>query len=124
MVVTLVVLASLAGGPLALAQDASDEPLMGQVATHLVRRGETLSSIGARYGIDSRTLASENGMSVAGILEVGRALRIDNRHVVPAGDGASTLVINIPQRMLFYRDGAVTGLPVAVGRPGWETPRG
>ena len=120
----LVVLASLGDGPPTLAQGAGTQPLTGQVVTHQVRRGDTLSSLGARYGIPARTLASDNRMSITDTLEVGRSLRIDNRHVVPDRSATSTLVINIPQRMLFYRNLEVAGFPVAVGRTTWPTPTG
>jgi L,D-transpeptidase ErfK/SrfK len=122
MVVTLVVLASLAGGPPALAQDAGI--LTGQAVAHQVTRGDTLSSLGARHGVDSRTLAADNGMSITGVLPAGAVLRVDNRHIVPAGDAASRLVINIPQRMLFHMGDVVAGFPAALGRPSWKTPRG
>jgi L,D-transpeptidase ErfK/SrfK len=124
MVVTLVVLASLADGPPALAQGAGTQPLTGQVMTYQVRRGDTLSSLGARYGVHSRTLASDNRMDITDILEVGRSLRIDNRHVVPDRFATSTLVVNIPQRMLFYTNADVAAFPIAVGRATWPTPAG
>ena len=124
MVVTLVVLASLADGPPVLAQGAGTQPLTGQVMTYQVRRGDTLSSLGARYGLHIRTLASDNRMHVTDILEVGRSLRIDNRHVVPDRSATSTLVVNIPQRMLFYTNADVAAFPVAVGRATWPTPTG
>jgi L,D-transpeptidase ErfK/SrfK len=124
MVVTLVVLASLADGPPLLAQDAGAERLTGQVVAHEVRRGDTLSSLGARYGVDNRTLAADNGKSTTDVLVVGRALRIDNRHITPTGHDASALIVNIPQRMLFHRGDLVTAFPVALGRPSWRTPTG
>jgi L,D-transpeptidase ErfK/SrfK len=124
LVVTLVVLASLAGGPPVLAQDAGIALLTGGVTTHVVARGDTLTSLSARFGVESRTLAADNGLRLEDPLPVGRVLRIDNRHIVPSGRDATTLVINIPQRMLFFRGQTVTGLPVAVGRSDWPTPTG
>ena len=44
--------------------------------THVVRRGETLASIGARYGTSSHTLAKLNGLSDAGDIRAGQRLRI------------------------------------------------
>jgi L,D-transpeptidase ErfK/SrfK len=42
---------------------------------------------------------------------------------VPAGLEPGVIVINVPQRMLFYDAGTqLAGLPVAVGRPDWPTP--
>ncbi|MCS7297224.1 MAG: M23 family metallopeptidase [Bacteroidia bacterium] len=43
---------------------------------HIVRRGETLSSIGKRYGVSVRYLAALNGLSPRSILRVGQRLRV------------------------------------------------
>jgi L,D-transpeptidase ErfK/SrfK len=50
---------------------------------------------------------------------------LDNRHIVPAAPGVS-IVINIPQRMLFHVEAetAPVGYPIAVGRRNWPTPVG
>jgi len=45
-------------------------------STHLVRRGETLASIGARYGTSSHNLAKLNGLSDGGTIRAGQRLRI------------------------------------------------
>jgi membrane-bound lytic murein transglycosylase D len=44
--------------------------------THLVRRGETLSEIGARYGKSPQTLARLNGLGEAGQVRAGQRIRI------------------------------------------------
>ena len=123
-VVALVVLASAVDGPPTLAQGAGTQPLAGQVMTYQVSRGDTLSSLGARHGVATQALASDNRLRITDVLQVGRALRIDNRHVVPDRSATSTLVVNIPQRMLFYRNHDVAAFPVAVGRATWPTPTG
>jgi L,D-transpeptidase ErfK/SrfK len=96
----------------------------GESVYHVVA-GDTLTSIGARYGIDASVLARRNGLRAGQRLALGQTLTIDNRHLVPAGTGES-LVINIPQRMLFqFRDGALhAAYPVGLGRPTWQTPLG
>ncbi len=124
MVVTAVVLASLAGVPPGLAQDAGQVRLVGEVRSHLVSRGDTLTALSARLGVDKRTLAADNGLDMADVLVAGRALQIDNRHIVPETMAAAPVVVNIPQRMVFHRNATVTGMPVAVGRPQWATPTG
>jgi membrane-bound lytic murein transglycosylase D len=48
----------------------------GRAGTHLVRRGETLSQISARYGTSSRNLVRLNGLSSAGDIRAGQRLRI------------------------------------------------
>ena len=98
--------------------------LTGSVTDHVIGHGDTLRSVGARFGLDVSTLARENGIRVDSSLAAGQILRIDNRHIVPTALDSAELVVNVPQRMLFHRgaDGATVGYPIAVGRPGWPTP--
>jgi L,D-transpeptidase ErfK/SrfK len=101
------------------------EVIIGGVTTHIVAPGETLTTIAARFGVDPSTIASDNRLSARQALESGRTLFIDNRHIVPATMVAGEIVVNVPQRMLFYReDERVLAYPVAVGRPTWQTPQG
>lgn len=99
-------------------------PLVGGASLYQVKRGDSLTLLGARFGVDPRLLARANGLSPQARLSVGQSLRMENRHVVPdAGDG---IVVNIPQRLLFFfHDGALAAwYPVALGRPDWQTPTG
>ena len=100
--------------------------LAGGVTDLVVGPRDTLRTIGARFGLDVATLARENGMPVDGRLAAGQVLRIDNRHIVPTATDSVELVVNVPQRMLFYRgaDSSTLGYPIAVGRPSWPTPTG
>ena len=108
-----------AGEAAVSAQIAGDESL------YTVLQGDSLTAISARLGVDVTVLAADNGLSPHSILRLGQKLRIDNRHIVPhvVADG---IVINIPQRMLFYfRHGQlVRHFPVGLGRPDWRTPTG
>jgi L,D-transpeptidase ErfK/SrfK len=99
--------------------------IMGDRWVHLVSRGETWTSVGARVGVSPAVLAARNQRSLRDPLRPGDVLGIDNRHVAPAYE-RDELVINIPQRMLFhYSTGGLRGAyPVAVGRPDWPTPLG
>ena len=93
---------------------------------YIVRAGETLRSVGARFGVEAAVLARENGLAVDAQLVAGRTLRLDNRHIVPMGSSTVVLTVNLPQRMLFYSaaDGTVEAYPIAVGRRNWPTPIG
>ena len=107
---------SLAGEP---------EVLTGAITTHIVVPGETLTSIASRFGVDPSTIVSDNRLAAGQPLEPGRTLLIDNRHIVPATAVAGEIVVNVPQRMLFYREGdRMLAYPVAVGRATWQTPQG
>ncbi len=101
------------------------EVVTGGITTYVVAQGETLTSLAARFGVDPSTIASDNRLAAGQSLEPGRTLLIDNRHIVPAAIEAGEIVVNVPQRMLFYRDEErVFAYPVAVGRPTWQTPQG
>jgi L,D-transpeptidase ErfK/SrfK len=100
----------------------SGAALSGGVESHVVAPGDTLTALGARFGVDVRTLARDNGLEPTARLAAGRTMVIDNRHIVPTAAVDAHVVINIPQRMLFY--GGEAAFPVAVGQPGWRTPLG
>ena len=84
-----------------------------------------MSSVAARFGMDVPALAELNGLKPTVRLKLGQELRIDNPHIVPDSlvDG---ILINVPQRMLFYfKFGKLqAAYPVSVGRRTWPTPRG
>jgi L,D-transpeptidase ErfK/SrfK len=115
--------------PCGYATGQNIEPLSDQITggefTHTVQRGDSLTRIGARFGVDSGVLAEGNNLSPRSLLKAGQELRVDNRHIVPkvVADG---IVINIPQRMLFhFAEGRLRRhFPVGLGRPDWRTPTG
>ena len=99
--------------------------ITGGITTHVVVAGETLTSLSARFGVDPSTIVSDNRLRGDAPLEPGGMLLIDNRHIVPATIVTGEIVVNVPQRMLFYREGErILAYPVAVGRATWPTPRG
>jgi L,D-transpeptidase ErfK/SrfK len=81
--------------------------------------------ISAKLGEDSKLIAKANHISRFSIVEPGGSVHIDNQHIVPC-DITNGILINLPQRMLFYfKDGALeASYPVAVGKPDWDTPTG
>lgn len=99
--------------------------IVGAVASHEVREGDSLATVGSRLGVDVSTLALDNGLAPQSTLTPGQILAVDSRHLVPAGldDG---VLINVPQRMLFLmREGrAQQAYPAALGRRDWPTPPG
>jgi L,D-transpeptidase ErfK/SrfK len=96
----------------------------GQFAYKVVK-GDSLTSVAARFGVELAILAANNGLPKSSLLREGQLLRIDNRHVVPRS-GTDGILINIPQRMLFYlSDNKLVGAyPLGLGRPDWPTPTG
>lgn len=99
--------------------------MTGGMHTYVIRAGDSLSKIGGRYGVDTDVILRENGLAPSKPLRIGRELRLDNHHIVPAGR-ADGIIINVPQRMLFrLREGKVDkAYPVGVGRRNWPTDRG
>jgi L,D-transpeptidase ErfK/SrfK len=109
----------------ALAVGDPPQRVTGSVWVHHVGTAETLGAVGARFGVEPKTLARDNHLPPDVKLRTGDRLTIDNRHVVPPGP-VRGLLLNVPQRMLFVfeQDTVVAGFPVAVGRPDWATPLG
>jgi L,D-transpeptidase ErfK/SrfK len=98
--------------------------LVGSQFSYTVQPKDSLVSIAARFGVDSRVIAESNGLKPLK-LQPGQILTIDNRHIVPDSNGQE-IVVNIPQRMLFYfKNGRLAEhYPVAAGKRGWTTPIG
>ena len=100
-------------------------PMVGEAREVIVANGDTLRSIASRHGVDPATIARDNAITVTSRLTAGQHLRIDARHLVPPGVTLGTIVINLPQRMLFLGEVTTTrAWPVAVGRRSWPTPVG
>jgi len=60
-----------------------------------------------------------------GVAAIGTRLTANQQHIVPGNAVAGGIVINLPQRMLFFRDAALSiEAPIAVGRRTWQTPTG
>jgi L,D-transpeptidase ErfK/SrfK len=99
--------------------------LVGREFVHTVQKGQSLTLLAARFGVEVNVLATNNGLRPNALLKEGQTLRIDNRHIVPNGL-ADGILINLPQRMLFHmrRDQAIQSYPIGLGRPDWPTPTG
>ncbi|MFZ1547921.1 MAG: L,D-transpeptidase family protein, partial [Candidatus Nitrotoga sp.] len=99
--------------------------LVGEQFEYAVQRGDSLTKISARFGIEVSALARMNGINKDTPLQLGQLLQIDNRHIIPEQltDG---ILINLPQRMLYYFQAGMlmTHYPVGLGRPNWRTPIG
>jgi L,D-transpeptidase ErfK/SrfK len=99
--------------------------LSASESQYVVRNGDSFASIGSRFGVEPLVLAQVNRLNPKARLQPGSNIWVDNRHIVPDGikDG---IVINIPQRMLFFFNSGVltAAYPVALGRPTWRTPQG
>lgn len=100
--------------------------LTGAVQDYVVRAGDTLRVVSARFGIDERVLVANNRLTAPVRLVPGQRLTIDNRHIVPVAVDHEEIVVNVPQRVLFLLRPTEPprAFPVAAGRPDWATPPG
>jgi L,D-transpeptidase ErfK/SrfK len=113
--------------PVAAADDAAGiaGAMVGSEFAYAVQPGDSLTLIGARFGMAPSVLARVNGLRFDAWVYPGQVLQIDNRHIV-AATLADGMLINIPQRMLFYFQAGelLAYYPVGLGRPDWPTPEG
>jgi L,D-transpeptidase ErfK/SrfK len=121
----LVVALTVASSDGQVAQGRVSCSVSGALTTHTVQQGDSLASLGARYGTDALGLAEDNQLRPGSVLRAGDVLRLDTRHIVPS-EAIDGVVINIPQRMLFVarQNRLLAAYPVAVGRPDWPSPTG
>lgn len=108
------------GTPVALS-----DALTGGVFHYRVKTGDSLLSIRGRFGVTVSALARANGIRNPDRIFPGEVLVVDNRHIVPP-PGGTAIVVNIPQKMLFFYSGGKLALaaPVALGMRSWQTPIG
>ena len=104
---------------------ALSHAIVGERFEYVVQPGDFLIGLAARFGESAGIIAQQNGRDYNAPLFPGQRLKIDNRHIVPATT-ANGLLINLPQRMLFFfRDGVpAEAFPAGLGMPGWPTPDG
>ena len=114
----------LVAGPAASQSVDGSAALVGGRTVYEVKAGDTLGSIGARFGVSRATLMEMNQLTNPGALVVGQPLVVDNTHIAVANPLVN-LTINIPQRLLVVVEGErVRAYPITVGRSTWPTPLG
>lgn len=110
---------------------ASDK-LVGDIGTYTVQRKETLRLVAAKLGVNRAQLAAMNKLDLKSVLKEGQVLKYNNRRIIPDYKLKEGIVINIPDRMLyFYHKGKLAfSTAVALGTPTkmdnipWHTPTG
>ena len=89
-------------------------PEVRAVIIHVVRSGETVSSIARQYGVDPRRLAVDNGVPDTGALAVGQTLTIRfprQVYAVRQGDTLSSIArsFGVTVRQLYRRNYQLDG---------------
>ncbi len=104
---------------------AFSHTLTGGIFPYVAQAGDKLSRLGSRFGVSSFILARDNHLDRNAPLQAGDEVWIYNLHIVPEWR-ADGIVINLPQRMLFFfqQGELVTAFPVGLGKPDWPTPSG
>lgn len=100
---------------------------MGKNVIHKVESQETLYTIARKYGLAPDHLMWANGVSHKNPPRVGDELLIPLRRIPPAArDAATSIVLNLPERILYlYKGGAVVKFwGVAIGEDLSPTPTG
>lgn len=98
--------------------------LVGGRTLYDVKAGDTLGTIGARFGVARATLVEMNQLTNPHALVAGQSLIVDNTHIAVANPLVN-LTINIAQRLLVLTEGeSARAFPITVGRRTWPTPVG
>ena len=66
-------------------------------ATHIVRRGDTLSGIARRYGVRVSELQALNGLRSRHRIRAGQKLRLPGDHAAPASTTKTRTIASIPE---------------------------
>jgi LysM repeat protein len=100
------------------------------VTTHVVQRGETLSSIARRYGTSVSAIVAANGLRNANLIWVGQRLRIPAKSSgggsVVSGGAGKWIEVDLSSQTLLARQGnaVVRRMVVSTGTSRYPTPTG
>lgn len=98
--------------------------LVGGRTVYDVKAGDTIGSIGARFGVARATLIELNQLTSPYTLVADQLLLVDNIHIAVANPQVN-LTINSAQRLLVLFEGErARAYPITVGRRSWPTPVG
>ena len=105
--------------------DGHADVLVGGETSYAIEGGDSLMLIGSKLGVNWQIVAKENQVDLTKPLKIGRTLKVNTRKIVPKVTETG-IVVNIPDRMLYYfKEGKLaSAFPVGLGRPDWETPTG
>jgi LysM repeat protein/uncharacterized protein YkwD len=101
----------------ATATDAAAPPPVLEVSgqTHVIRPGETLSIIAARYGVAWQDVAAVNGLGERSLLQIGQELKL------PASATAAAEAAPVVETVLAAEGAAAESAPVAETAPAEES---
>jgi lipoprotein-anchoring transpeptidase ErfK/SrfK len=117
------------GQRLTIPGDATGAAQSPAATTYVVRRGDTLTRIAARYGVSASSLARANGLNLYSWVYVGQRLTIPGRTSPSAPQdaaGGRWIDVNLSTQTLTAYQGsrAVRRMVVSTGLPNTPTPVG
>ncbi len=83
-----------AGGRTSGGSSSESKPSQASQPGHVVKKGETLSGIAARYGVSTAALASANGLNQKSTIRVGQKLSIPARGAATASAKGATRTVH------------------------------
>lgn len=106
--------------------DSPTQDIVGEAHTITSKSGDSIQSIAMSYelGVDE-LLQANPSVKKRGRIKSGETLTIPSRYILPPRDMRKGIVINMPEKRLYYfhtDEPYVTTYPVALGRAGWRTP--
>lgn len=117
-------LAVLLAAPVAAQSIDGAAALVGGRTVYTVKAGDTIRSIGARFGVGRDTLIDMNQLPSPNALVAGQQVIVDNTHIAVANPEVN-ITINIAQRLLVLVEGeSARAYPITVGQRTWPTPVG
>ena len=99
--------------------------VIGGEFEYTAKQGDYAARISSRFAVPDKILTAQNKLVPNRVLRSGEKVIVNNLHIVPPADG-DNIVINLPQRLLFYFEDAVlnNAYAVGLGKRDWPTPAG
>ncbi len=97
------------------------EILIGGEFFYTVVKGDSIDLISSRFGVNRNNIIKDNNLDIKKPISIGQQLKINNRKIVPK-IVENGIIINIPDRMLYYfKNGHLEmAFPVGLGMPSWR----
>ncbi len=106
-------------------------PIIGGETEYIVEKGDYIELISAKLGVSLKSIVKQNNLDVKKRLLPGQRLTVNTRKIIPMSI-ESGIIINIPDRMLyFFKNNTLEiafpvglGKSLSRGKPIWRTPEG
>lgn len=99
----------------------ASDMVIGDEIIYRVVKGDSIELISSKLGVDKKKIIRDNNLDIKKTLKVGLELKVNTRKIPPKilEDG---IIVNIPDRMLYYyKDGLLLrAFPVGLGMPSWK----